>query len=119
MLNKEEIGSLWEQVIQKEEDPKKAMGLIVKLMKQVTSDSIDEMRELRAMVEKFNKDIGEDLKSLRKTLYGDGDPSHSILARLDRIEEQQRKSAENANKVFWTVISAVIVQIVLYLLGVL
>ncbi len=118
MPDKEKVKLLWDSV-RTEEDIPKAVKMIADLAEQAIKERIDETEKLRQTVIKLSEDIRLEFKTLQKTLYGNGDPSHSILARLERIEEMQCKASENANRASWIIISAVIVQVVLYLLEVL
>ncbi len=118
MPDKEKVKLLWEQV-RKETDIPQAVKMIADLTEQAVNERMSETASLRDLIRKLDDDVSADYKQMQRVLYGNGDPSHSILARLERIEENMCKSADNANKAAWIVISAVIVQIVLYLLKVL
>lgn len=118
MANTQKVHLLWEQV-RKETNLEEAIKMIADLGEQAVTEEIGEITELKASIKKLDADIHADLGHLQKVLYGNGDPSHSVIARLERIEEAQKKAAENYSKVSWIIISAIIVQIVLYLLEVL
>ena len=118
MPDKEKVRLLWDQV-RKETDIQQAVKMIADLGEQAVNERMAETSVLREQIKKLDDDMSADFKSLQKALYGNGDPSHSILARLERIEERLCKSASNADKALWIVISAILVQIVLYLLKIL
>ena len=118
MPDKEKIRLLWDQV-RKETDTQQAVKMIADLTEQAVNERMSETSALREQIKKLDDDMSADFKSLQKALYGNGDPSHSILARLERIEERLCKSASNADKALWIVISAILVQVVLYLLKIL
>lgn len=109
---------LWEQV-RRETDPKEATLLIADFAEQAINEGINDREQLRQEIDKSNKELQSEIAGLRKVLQGNGDPSRSIIARLDRIEENQRKASDSVNKIVWIVVSAVLAQIVLYLLNVL
>ena len=109
---------LWEQV-RRETDPKEATLLIADFAEQAINEGINDREQLRQEIDKSNKELQSEIAGLRKVLQGNGDPSHSLIARLDRIEENQRKASDSVNKIVWIVVSAVLAQIVLYLLNVL
>ena len=114
----EKVRLLWDQV-RKETDTQQAVKMIADLTEQAVNERMSETSALREQIKKLDDDTSADFKSLQKALYGNGDPSHSILARLERIEERLCKSASNADKALWIVISAILVQVVLYLLKIL
>lgn len=118
MPDKEKVRLLWDQV-RKETDIQQAVKMIADLTEQAVNERMSETASLRDTIRKLDDDVRNDFKQFQRALYGNGDPSHSILARLERIEEKQCKALESANKVAWIVISAVVIQIVLYLLKVL
>lgn len=118
MSNNTRFSPLWDQVLQ-EDDLKKALTMTIKLAEQAINNRTDEIRELQSTIENLNNIMNTEFKALQKTLYGNGNPSSSIVARLDRIEEQQHKYANNVNKLSWTIITVIITQIVLYILKVL
>lgn len=118
MPDKEKVRLLWEQV-RKETDLQQAVKMIADLTEQAVNERMSETEQLRQAIIKLTDDVRLDFRSLQKTLYGNGDPSHSILARLERIEEKICSSTDNANKAIWIVVSAILVQVVLYLLKVL
>jgi len=93
--------------------------MIADLSEQAVTEELLEITELKASIQKLDAGIRAELAQLQKVLYGNGDPSHSVIARLERIEEAQKKTSDNTSRVSWAVISAIIVQIVLYLLRVL
>lgn len=109
---------LWEQV-RKEEDAKEAILMIADYTEAAINESIAYRKTLHDDITQTVNVLGDQIAELRKILQGNGDPTHSVIARLAKIEESQRKSSENANKAVWIVLSAVIVQVVLYLLKVL
>lgn len=109
---------MWDQV-RKEDDLGKAIVMIANLTEQAVNERMSETEQIRSSIVKLNEDVHTDFRSIQKTLFGNGDPSHSIIARLERIEEMQCKASENVNKASWIVVSAIIVQVVMYLLKVL
>jgi len=118
MPDREKVRLLWEQV-RKESDLQQAVKMVADLGEQAVIERMQETSDLRDLIRKLGDDVRNDFKQFQRALYGNGDPTHSIIARLERIEEKQCKASDNANKVAWVVISAVVVQIVLYLLRVL
>lgn len=118
MNNKEKIKLLWEQV-RHEDDLHRAVNMIAELSEQEMSERMEDTLNLYKTIEQLDVNIRAELKSIEKVLYGNGDPTHSIIVRLDKIEEQQHKFSENVNKLVWVIVSAVVVQIVLYLIKVL
>ena len=118
MPDKEKVRLLWDQV-RKETDLQQAVKMIADLTEQAVNERMSETASLRDMIRKLDDDVRNDFKQFQRALYGNGDPSHSILARLERIEERLCKSASNADKALWIVISAILVQVVLYLLKIL
>lgn len=116
--NTGKVHLLWEQV-RKETNLEEAIKMVADLEEQATIERVSEIAELRALIQRLDSDVDAKLKYLQKALYGNGDPSHSVVARLERIEEAQKKAADTAARVAWIVVSAVAVQIVLYLLNVL
>ena len=118
MPDKEKVRLLWDQV-RKETDLQQAVKMVADLTEQAVNERMSETASLRDLIRKLDDDVRADYKQMQRALYGNGDPTHSILARLERIEENMCKSAENVNKATWVVISAILVQIVLYLLKVL
>jgi len=118
MNNKEKIKLLWEQV-RHEDDLHRAVNMIAELSEQEMSERMEDTLNLHKTIEQLDVNIRAELKSVEKVLYGNGDPTHSIIARLDKIEEQQHKFSESVNKLVWVIVSAVVVQIVLYLIRVL
>lgn len=118
MPDKEKVRLLWEQV-RKETDLQQAVKMIADLTEQAVNERMTETSALHELIRKLDADVRSEFKSFQKTLYGNGDPSHSILARLERIEEKICSSTDNANKAIWIVVSAILVQVVLYLLKVL
>ena len=118
MPQKEKNRLLWEQVRQ-EDDLVKAVHMIADLTEQAIDERICEFLDVRNQMSKYREEARLENRELRKVLLGNGDPSHSVVARLERIEESQKKQTENSSKVMWTVISAIVVQIVMYLLKVL
>lgn len=118
MPDKEKVHLLWDQV-RKEENLKEAVKMIADLTEQAVNERMNENSQLRDLIRKLDDDVRSDYKNVQRALYGNGDPTHSVIARLERIEENQCKSADNANKAIWIVISAILVQIVLYFLKVL
>ena len=118
MSTKKNNKMLWEQV-REEDDVGKAIRLIAEITECAIDDRLTVDEELRQAVLNVRLEAHEELKEIRKILLGNGDPSHSIISRLERIETKAAKSAESANKALWIVAGVVITQIVLYILQVL
>lgn len=118
MPEREKVKILWDQV-RNEPDLTKAVRMIAILTEQAINERMSETTEIRALIKQMDADNCTNFKDIRKILFGNGEPSHSVIARLERIEEVQKRAADRANRVLWIVITAVITQIVLYLLNVL
>lgn len=118
MPQKEKNRLLWEQVRQ-EDDLVKAVHMIADLTEQAIDERNCEFLDVRNQMNAHREEARLENRELRKVLLGNGDPSHSVVARLERIEDCQKKQTENSSKVMWTVISAVVVQIIMYLFKVL
>lgn len=118
MPDNEKVRLLWESV-RKEEDIHKAVKMIADLTEQAVKERMCETEQLRIAIDVLDTNVRAEFKRLDKIMYGNGDPSHSIIARLERIEEKICSSTDNANKAIWIVVSAILVQVVLYLLKVL
>ena len=115
MPDKEKVRLLWEQVRQ-EDDLRKAVNMVADLTEQAVNERMLETSTLRDMIRKLDDDVRADYKQVQRALYGNGDPSHSILARLERIEECQKKNADNSSKIMWIALTIVVGQVVLALL---
>lgn len=111
---------LWEQVIKEaQEDMKGAVEMIVKYSEHAIAESLTDRENIRLAMAKAEQKQAEELGNLRKVIQGNGDPSHSVITRLERIEEAQTKLHDALNKILWAIASTVTVQIVMYLLKVL
>jgi len=111
---------LWEQVIKEaQEDMKAAVEMIAKYSEHAIAESMTDRENIRLAMAKAEQKQAEELGILRKVIQGNGDPSHSVIARLERIEEAQTKLHDALNKILWAIASTVTVQIVMYLLKVL
>ena len=118
MPDKDKVRLLWDNV-RRETDIAEAVKMIADLTEQAVYERMTETAQLQEAIAKIDCAMHAEFKRLDKVMYGNGDPSHSIIARLERIEEAQCKSTENVSRASWIVVSAVIVQIVMYLLKVL
>ena len=105
---------------------KKAIKLIADLAEQSTNERNTEMDEVRALTAEYRSLMTESLQKICAVLFGNGDPSHSVIARLERIEEAQtksveaqKKSSENVSKLVWVVVTTLVTQIVLALIRIL
>ena len=118
MMKKDNNHLIWEQV-RVEDDTVKAVRMIANISEQSINEMNCEFMDLSNQLKSQREQLHSEIAELRKVLLGNGDPSRSIVARLERIEAAQKKQEDNSSKVMWTVISAILVQIVMYLLRVL
>lgn len=106
---------LWESV-RNETDVAAAIQLIADVGEQATTESIRDRAALRKEMYALRDAAKDDYYILRKTLVGNGDPTHSIVARLERIEECLRDSKVNRDKFWWVVIPLLLGQLVQFLM---
>ena len=92
---------IWE-TIRQEEDMQKALDMVCAAAEEAIDESLSDRDSIRLELAKVNK-----------TLCGNGDPSHSIIARLEDIE----KYMATVGKVLTALLLTVLGEIVLKLLG--
>lgn len=92
---------IWE-TIRQEEDMEKALIMICDAAEEAVEESLSDRDSIRLEIAKVNK-----------TLCGNGDPSHSMIARLEDIE----KYMATVSKVLTALLMVVLGEIVLKLLG--
>lgn len=93
--------------------------MIANLSEQAITERICDNEEIVETIGALDTKLSTDIKELRKILFGNGEPSKSVVARLERIEENQKKSNDNVTKALWIMVSTVIGQVIMYLLKVL
>lgn len=92
---------IWE-TIRQEEDMQKALNMVCDAAEEAIEESLSDRDNIRLEIAKVNK-----------TLCGNGDPSHSMIARLEDIE----KYMATVSKVLTALLLTVLGEIVLKLLG--
>jgi len=92
---------IWE-TIRQEEDMQKALNMICDAAEEAIDESLSDRNSIRLEIEKVNK-----------TLCGNGDPSHSMIARLEDIE----KYMATVSKVLTALLLSVLGEIVIRLIG--
>ena len=92
---------IW-QTIREEEDIEKALGMVVTATEEAIEESLHDRDCIR-----------EEIKKTNKILTGNGDPSHSLIARLEVIEKQLL----SVNKISFSVLVLVVGDIVLRVLS--
>jgi uncharacterized UBP type Zn finger protein len=93
-----------------------AIRQIADLGEQATAESIRDREAIRKEMHMLREASKEEYRIVRKTLVGNGDPSHSVVARLERIEECLKDSKTNRDKFWWIVIPILLAQIVQFIM---
>jgi hypothetical protein len=95
--NKEKNHIMWEQV-RKQADPMSAIKLTADVGEEAINSSIEDRSRLDLKIDECIEKLGKDIKAelakvidkidkVNLKLSGNGDPSHSIIARLEDLEE--------------------------------
>lgn len=92
---------IWE-TIRQEEDMQKALNMVCDAAEEAIEESLSDRDNIRFEIAKVNK-----------TLCGNGDPSHSMIARLEDIE----KYMSTVSKVLTAILILVVGEAVMRLLG--
>ena len=92
---------IWE-TIRQEEDMQKALDMVCAAAEEAIDESLSDRDSIRLELAKVNK-----------TLCGNGDPSHSMIARLEDIE----KYMATVSKVLTAILILVVGEAVMRLLG--
>ena len=92
---------IWE-TIRQEEDMQKALNMVCDATEEAIEESLSDRDSIKDEVAKVNK-----------TLCGNGDPSHSMIARLEDIE----KYMSTVSKVLTAILILVVGEAVMRLLG--
>lgn len=92
---------IWE-TIRQEEDMQKALNMVCEAAEEAIEESLSDRDNIRLEIAKVNK-----------TLCGNGDPSHSMIARLEDIE----KYMSTVSKVLTAILILVVGEAVMRLLG--
>lgn len=106
---------LWTGV-REETDIIAAIRLVADIGEQATSESIRDREAIRKEMLMLRDAFKEEYRTLSKTLVGNGDPSHSVVARLERIEECLKDTKTNRDKFWWIVIPILLGQVVQFLM---
>lgn len=77
----------WDAV-KKEADPMRAIGLAVDIADEAIVESELERAELRQAI-----------KALTKVISGNGDPTHSVVARMERLEAEYQTSCADLREI--------------------
>jgi len=93
-----------------------AIRQIADLGEQATTEGIRDREAIRKEMQMLRDASKEEYRILRKTLVGNGDPSHSVVARLERIEECLKDTKTNRDKFWWIVIPILLGQVVQFLM---
>jgi len=80
--------------------------MIADVTETAINESVADRCEIRDLVKQSRLESHEEYIELSKLLKGNGNPSKSIIARLERIEENSLKSKANIDKAMWIVVSA-------------
>lgn len=97
---KEKNKIIWEN-IRCEDDLARAKDMIAKGSEEAISDIYNQMTS-----------ICSDNASVSKAVFGNGDPSESIIVRLKVIETDMKKQKENYTKLAWIVITPMVIAII-------
>lgn len=97
---KEKNRIIWEN-IQEEDDLVHAKNMIAKGAEQAISDIYNQMTS-----------ICSDSASVSKAVFGNGDPSESIVVRLRVVEADVKKMKDNFAKLAWIVVTPLTVALV-------
>lgn len=103
---------LWTQ-IRKEDDLREAVLMIADVTEAAINESYDDRCNIRQLVLESRKQSHDEYIELSTILKGNGNPSKSIIARLERIEENTAKSKANYDKLLWIVIPVVVSNLLL------
>lgn len=97
---KEKNKIIWEN-IKEEDDLNRAKNMIAKCSEEAIADIYNQMTS-----------ICSDAASVSKAVFGNGDPSESLVARLKVVETDMKKQKENFNKLAWAVLTPLVIAIV-------
>lgn len=98
---------LWTQ-IRHQTDLQKAVLMIADVTEAAINESLDDRCNIRQLVIDSRKQSHDEYIELSTILKGNGNPSKSIIARLERIEENTAKSKSNYDKLIWIVIPIIV-----------
>lgn len=106
---------IWEQIRQ-EDDLARKVEMVTDATEMAIEESVQDRCEIRDAIRISREEAHKESVELSKILKGNGEPSKSIIARLERIEENSTKSKANLDKVLWMVVSVVLAELVLTLI---
>jgi len=107
---------LWND-LRKETNMPAAVLQAADIAEQAIAESIRDREAIRKEMHMLRDASKEEYQILRKTLVGNGDPSHSVVARLERIEEYLKETKTNRDKFWWIVIPILIGQVIQLLMN--
>lgn len=97
---KEKNRIIWEN-IKSEDDIVRAKNMIAAGSEEAISDIYNQMTSICA-----------DSASVSKAVFGNGDPSESIVVRLKVLEEDSKKLKDNFTKLVWIVVAPLLVAVI-------
>lgn len=105
MPNKTKSSLLWEQIRRETELPEK-VAMIIDATELAINESVKDRCDIREAVNASRAESHAEIMELNKILKGNGEPSKSVIARLERIEENSSKSKASMEKALWIIVSA-------------
>ena len=104
MPNMTKSSLLWEQIRKETELPEK-VDMIINATELAINESVKDRCSIRDAVNESRKESHAENVELSKILKGNGEPSKSVIARLERIEENSSKSKASMEKALWIIVS--------------